>query len=296
MIEKGMRFGRLVAIEPTEERTLNNGIIWKCQCDCGNIKMVPANYLTTGTTQSCGCLNGKNKLKIKAGQKFNRLSAIEPTEDRRGGSVVWRCQCECGNIAYVTAGELNNGIVKSCGCLPVGKHSTDLAGQRFGVLQVLKKTDRRKGSNVVWECKCDCGNIVYISGANLKRGATKSCGCKKRQNLSGKRFGHLIAIQPTEKREKRYVVWECQCDCGNIVLVDVNSLSNNRVQSCGCVSDKRKINAKNDDQLPEDINFTINFRDLADLKTKKKINRMVLKKEPKKEKQILLLYIKNWKM
>ena len=29
----------------------------------------------------------------------------------------------------------------------------------------------------MWECQCDCGNIVYVNGTSLKNGNTKSCGC-----------------------------------------------------------------------------------------------------------------------
>ena len=46
-------FGRLLALEPTEER-VNGYIVWKCQCECGNIIKVPTNSLTTGNTTSCG--------------------------------------------------------------------------------------------------------------------------------------------------------------------------------------------------------------------------------------------------
>jgi hypothetical protein len=31
--------------------------------------------------------------------------------------LFWVCQCECGKITHVSAGHLNNGTSKSCGCL-----------------------------------------------------------------------------------------------------------------------------------------------------------------------------------
>ena len=33
----------------------------------------------------------------------------------------------------------------------------------------------------MWECLCDCGNIVNVAGSALKNGNTKSCGCYKRE-------------------------------------------------------------------------------------------------------------------
>lgn len=51
------------------------------------------------------------------GQRFGRLVAIEPTKKRSGGSVVWRCICDCGNKAWVSADHLRSGNIQSCGCL-----------------------------------------------------------------------------------------------------------------------------------------------------------------------------------
>ena len=52
-----------------------------------------------------------------AGQSFGRLTAISPTTKRASdGGVIWRCQCECGNICFVRAASLNAGQA-SCGCL-----------------------------------------------------------------------------------------------------------------------------------------------------------------------------------
>lgn len=36
----------------------------------------------------------------------------------------------------------------------------NLIGQRFGKLVAIRPTDRKVGTNIVWEMKCDCGNEV----------------------------------------------------------------------------------------------------------------------------------------
>lgn len=51
-----------------------------------------------------------------AGAKFGRLIAIEPTERRSGGKVVWRCVCACGSEAFAAVNHLNDGRRVSCGC------------------------------------------------------------------------------------------------------------------------------------------------------------------------------------
>ena len=50
-----MRFSRLVAIRDVG-RTKGQAVLWECQCDCGNLKVVPSIELRNGHTKSCGCL------------------------------------------------------------------------------------------------------------------------------------------------------------------------------------------------------------------------------------------------
>ena len=51
----------------------------------------------------------------------------------------------------------------------------DLTGQRFGMLTVLRRAESRNGK-VCWTCRCDCGRTIEVSGNNLNRGHTVSCG------------------------------------------------------------------------------------------------------------------------
>ncbi len=48
------RFGRLTVIKYVETDK-NRKKLWLCRCDCGNKKIVPTTYLTSGDTTSCGC-------------------------------------------------------------------------------------------------------------------------------------------------------------------------------------------------------------------------------------------------
>ena len=52
-----------------------------------------------------------------SGQRFGRLVAIRPTEQRRSGSVVWECACDCGSTAFTSSNGLCCGKTRSCGCL-----------------------------------------------------------------------------------------------------------------------------------------------------------------------------------
>lgn len=124
----------------------------------------------------------------------------------------------------------------------------DLTGQRFRKLTATKYV-----GNKHWLCQCDCGNVTIVKSCNLKSGHTKSCGCiareqsavngrKRTMDLSGQRFGKLVAIEAVKKGNKR--VWKCKCDCGNICYVTQNNLcrKTHGTTSCGCNVNHRKRN------------------------------------------------------
>lgn len=55
----------------------------------------------------------------------------------------------------------------------------DLVGRRFGKLEVKEET--KKGKNVAWVCKCDCGNTTIALTNSLLSGRKVSCGCYKKE-------------------------------------------------------------------------------------------------------------------
>lgn len=57
----------------------------------------------------------------------------------------------------------------------------------------------------------------------------------KKNDLSGQRFGKLVAVKSIYDREKKVTFWECKCDCGNTCLVRANMLVHGRTKSCGCL-------------------------------------------------------------
>ena len=52
-----------------------------------------------------------------AGQKYNLLTLIRPTNQIKSKSVVWECLCDCGNTCFKLGTKVANGKVKSCGCI-----------------------------------------------------------------------------------------------------------------------------------------------------------------------------------
>lgn len=56
----GTKIGRLTVLEEIWKK--NNKYYYKCKCECGNIKIIEADLLTTEKTKSCGCLGTENAL------------------------------------------------------------------------------------------------------------------------------------------------------------------------------------------------------------------------------------------
>ena len=55
------------------------------------------------------------------------------------------------------------------------------------------------------------------------------------KDITGQRFGKLVAVRLTGERRNRSVVWECKCDCGKTTFVNANNLRKGNTKSCGCL-------------------------------------------------------------
>jgi len=110
----GMRFGKLVCLEPTFVRGKSGGTVWKCQCDCGNVCEAVSTQLTQGYKKSCGCLSHP-PLKEFIGKQFGDLEVIEYA-GKWNGVHHWKCKCKCGNETVTTQSNLQIGHTQSCGC------------------------------------------------------------------------------------------------------------------------------------------------------------------------------------
>lgn len=62
-------------------------------------------------------------------------------------------------------------------------HRLELMGQRFGMLTVIERAESKKNGAVRWKCLCDCGNSTIVEGRELKRGKSRSCGCRKAEAM-----------------------------------------------------------------------------------------------------------------
>ena len=68
-------------------------------------------------------------------------------------------------------------------------------GKRHGRLVALCWVGSNQHREALWSCQCDCGKRKIISGASLRSGATKSCGCLSVEVLRKR----LLFNNPTRK-------------------------------------------------------------------------------------------------
>jgi hypothetical protein len=120
------------------------------------------------------------------GRRFGRLVAVSCAESIND-CTRWNCVCDCGNEHVVFYTNLVQQTTKSCGKCPLA----DLVGKRFHSLVVIKKSISKKNRSR-WFCQCDCGKTTIATGAALRSGHKKSCGCRHQLGLLPKNETTLL--------------------------------------------------------------------------------------------------------
>jgi len=122
-------------------------------------------------------------------QKFGRLLVVERTSSSRGGSVLWRCLCDCGNEHLASTRHLNRegrtgkNVVRSCGCLvtrtgkenPQWRGVGEISGKWWGrVLHSAKGNTMRRPIPIeitkeqAWELFLAQNGLCHFTGKELR--------------------------------------------------------------------------------------------------------------------------------
>lgn len=119
----------------------------------------------------------------------------------------------------------------------------DMTGVRFGKMVASKRIGTNKHGSALWLVHCDCGVEKLLSRTAMNY--TKSCGCSRRDDLIGQRFGKLIVLRKAGSKQGD-MLWHVQCDCGNMAIAMGNALKRGQTKSCKCLrkeSQKRAVAA-----------------------------------------------------
>ena len=177
---------------------------------CEEKKWMRVEDVISNKCVSCGCYNIKYNLKKGkdlTNLEFGRLKAIEATEQRNSnGSIIWKCECSCGNTAYVSAGDLVKKAVRSCGCLAkeVYSHNGKIAGKNISdnfcventnVKNLTMKIPKHNTSGikgVTWDsARKKWRAQIHFKGRNYYLGRFAE---KKKQYRPGKKLKNIFLV------------------------------------------------------------------------------------------------------
>ncbi len=71
----------------------------------------------------------------------------------------------------------------------MGRPVKNISGFKFHRLRVIGFSHINHSGRAYWKCVCDCGIEVTVSGRDLRCGGQKSCGCLRKDNMSGLKHG-----------------------------------------------------------------------------------------------------------
>lgn len=60
------------------------------------------------------------------------------------------------------------------------------------------------------------------------------------ENLTGKRFGQLIAVSHEGRTEGGRAIWRFACDCGGQKIAEAANVKSGRTRSCGCAAQEQR--------------------------------------------------------
>ena len=104
----------------------------------------------------------------------------------------------------------------------------ELAGQESGRLLALYECGRAKDGEVLWKCRCECGNECVVRSGALSSQRIQSCGCLKRDRTRERSTIHGL----TAKHKRLY----------NSILRHFKSISEGRSGYQGWTIDTRYPN------------------------------------------------------
>lgn len=159
----GQKFNRLTVLE--EATPLGGRSAWKCQCDCGVLKIIKQDHLRDGSTKSCGCLNDEQR-SARAQNMYSKC--IKYTPIKASAIRVWQKRYrEMSFEDFLTLSQMNCDY---CTTLPSNNQNT--ADHR-------SSEDARKNGNFIYNGLDRVDNTLPHSKENCVP-CCKSCNYAKR--------------------------------------------------------------------------------------------------------------------
>lgn len=132
----GEVFGRLLVMD---EIKTSSGRKVKCICECGNEMIASKCDVTSGHTQSCGCLQSERASESNQKDWIGYVSdygvkLLAQSHQDSMGKWIWTCECFCGNTFCSLPIKIVSGHTTSCGC-------RRQSSREFFIEEVLKENN-----------------------------------------------------------------------------------------------------------------------------------------------------------
>lgn len=151
--EIGQVFGYWTVIDNTPIIKRGHTYV-KVKCQCRKEQEVCLSDLTSGRATGCrSCKARERSRQINIGDKYKHWTVIDGPETNCFNCIIWKCQCDCGNVRWIQGNELTNPNkcfkCQQCAAIKRGYKQTKENG-RIGDLTLtrytkLKKSAERRG-------------------------------------------------------------------------------------------------------------------------------------------------------
>ena len=244
------QYDNWLVINISDKIASNGAKFWLCKCQkCGYEMEILGSNLRLNRYPKCPACT--DKLSI-IGQKFNKLTVLEVSNfrDKNNGTILYKCQCDCGNIVYRRRKQLKDKHYSSCGCDTNYKRREELKKQLIGKqiddLLILSLNENKfLYGEYTWNCQCKCGNIIIRNTSALLNDkehyhSCNDCARKYHRISIGTKIGYLELKNYIEDENNILIGYQCYCyKCNQIVDLDCHKYRNitrrrGELATCGC--------------------------------------------------------------
>ena len=106
----------------------------------------------------------------------------------------------------------------------------NIENKKFGKLTAVRRIGINSFGNIIWECVCECGNIVNVPSAKLLSGKKQSCGCDtvERRRKGASKHGITAGGKP-----RTFIIWnDMKARCFNESSPSYKSYGKRGIKVC----------------------------------------------------------------